>query len=239
MQKRIAVLAVFATGAWPIALRSAQVTPAPYVKLILLDGDSNARLHIAGKEVSLRLGEASGQWTLVETLRSAASRYAIIEDYQHTNGRLLFVDARGIQLDLPKSSEPTSADPSKLYLGHSRQEILDSATDLLASEILAKSGDPQYGNVASVFEPLRKMQTYSFLGTPDTLDKVGFLYGGRSPNFDAAPYDPRINQIREQARVLDGLVGGYLPVLRFVYPDDDRNWTEMLAFAPLRISNNN
>jgi hypothetical protein len=35
------------------------------------------------------------------------------------------------------------------------------------------------------------------------------------------------------------LVGGFLPVLRFVFPDGDGNWTEMLAFAPLRMSNGN
>lgn len=212
------------------------------VKLVRLDSDAGATILIAGKEIVLKKGQASGAWTLVETLPAATRGslpQVLLEDYTKLNGHVLFVTTNGVMLDLPKSSEPTSADPATLYLGHSREELLNSATDLLAREILAKAGDPQYGEVASVFEPLRKMQTYSFVGTPGTMDKVGFLYGGRSPNFDPAPYDPRINQIREQGGVLDGLVGGYLPVLRFVYPDDDRNWTEMLAFAPFRVSNGN
>jgi len=242
-ESTVVTLAALVICAWPVAVSAdSGKAAAPDVKLIRIDDDSTAKFLISGKEATLGKGEARGEWTLVELLRSkttASPSYAILEDYSHLNGRIVFVTQNGIQLDLPKSSEPTFADPSTLYLGHSREEVANSPTDLLAREILAKPGDPQYDEVASAFEPLRKMQTYSFLGTPDTLDKVGFLYGGRSPNFDPAPYDHRINQIREQGRVLDGLVGGCLPILRFVYPDDDRNWTEMLAFAPLRASNGN
>jgi hypothetical protein len=239
----VVTLALFANCALPFAATADSGKPAaPDLKLVRFEADSAAKLLIAGKEVTLRKGESNGEWTLVEVLAAkvkAAPAYAVLEDYSRLNGRLLFVAANGVQLDLPKSSEPTFADLSKLYLGHSRQEISNSPTDSLAREILGDPGDPQYDEVASVFEPLRKMQTYSFVGTPDSFDKVGFLYGGRSPNFDPAPYDPRISQIRDQGRVLDGLVCGYLPVLRFVYPDNERNWTEMLAFAPLRVSNNN
>jgi hypothetical protein len=39
--------------------------------------------------------------------------------------------------------------------------------------------------------------------------------------------------------VRDGLVGGYLPILRFVYPESEGNWSEMIAFAPLRTANGN
>lgn len=39
------------------------------------------------------------------------------------------------------------------------------------------------------------------------MDKVGFAYGGRSPNFDPAPYYSPINKIRDEGRVLDGAFG--------------------------------
>jgi hypothetical protein len=71
------------------------------------------------------------------------------------------------------------------------------------------------------------MSTYSFVGTPGNADKVGFNYGGRSPNFDPAPYYAPIGTIREHGRVLDGIVGGHLAVLRFVYSETDSKWTEM------------
>ena len=194
------------------------------------------------QRVTLHVGERVGQWTLVEVINDPASRtppYAVLEDFAHQDGHLVFVDSQGVQIDLPKSSEPTSADPSTLYGGHTPDEINNSAPDLLGNQILAKPGDPDYEEVARVFPPIQKIKTYSFVGTPDTVDKVGFVYGGRTPDFDPAPYYPPINKIREQGKVWDGLVGGYLPILRFVYPQSEGDWTEMIAFAPLRISNGN
>jgi hypothetical protein len=136
---------------------------------------------------------------------------------------LLFVGVSGITLNLSKSSEPTFSDPSKLYLGHSFDEVRNSAKDLLAEEILAAPGDPDYLKVASCFPPIRKTKTYTFVGTHETVDKIGFEYGGRSPNFDPGPLSPKIVKIREQGGVMDGLVGGWLPIVRFVYPEGDKD----------------
>jgi hypothetical protein len=216
--------------------------PSPNVKLSRLVGETGAELIIRGKSIVVRRGERVGSWTLVEVVPKsyqAGSEYAVLEDYTRFDGHLILVNADGVQIDLGKSSESTTADPSHLYLGHTREELLNSTKDLLGRQILANPGDPSYEEVAGVFEPIRKMQTYSFVGTPGTIDKVGFAYGGRSPNFDPAAYHPAINQIREQGKVLDGLLGGYLPALRFVYPEENGDWTEMIAFAPLRTSNGN
>lgn len=196
----------------------------------------------AGGTVSLvHVGERFGQWTLMEISGddSREPGFAILEDFSSRTGHLLIVDTRGVRLDLPKSLEPTFEDPTALYLGHTRDEVIASASDLLGKQILAGDGDPDYDEVARVFPAIRKMNTYSFVGANATMDKVGFAYGGRTPDFDPAPYYPPITKIREQGKVWDGLVGSYLPVLRFVYPDSPENWTEMVAFAPLRISNGN
>jgi hypothetical protein len=235
----LAWLTFGAAGGYGDTLRT---SPSPDVKLSRLVGGTGAELIIDGKKVAVERGERNGSWTLVEVVPEsyrAGSEYAVLEDYTRLNGHLILVNTHGVQIDLPKSSEPTTTDLSRLYLGHTPEEILKSAKDLLGSQILAKHGDPSYEEVASAFAPIRKMQTYSFVGTHDTIDKVGFSYGGRSPDFDPAPYYPPINQIRDQGNVLDGLVGGYLPVLRFVYPDDSDHWTEMIAFAPLHTSNGN
>jgi len=212
--------------------------PSPRISRFLTA--SSIELSSAGSKTTLQLGERTGPWTLMEIVSSpSSSSYAILEDFQHQNGHILFIDLKGVRLDLPKSSEPTSTDPKTLYAGHTFDEIANSPTDLLSSEILSKPGDPNYEEIARIFPPIRKMDTYSFLGSPQTFDKVGFAYGGRTPDFDPAPYYPAINKLRSDGNVLDGLVGGYLPVLRFVYPESESNWTEMLAFAPLRISNDN
>jgi hypothetical protein len=191
---------------------------------------------------TLQIGEHHGSHTLVQVISSAKghpSPITILEDFSQVEGRILFVDVHGVQLDLPTSAEKTSADSTALYRGHSIAEIKDRQSDLLADEILAKSGDPTYDEVASILPPIRKLATYSFVGTPDTFDKVGFTYGGRTPDFNLAAYFPEINRIRDRGEVLDGLVGGYLPALRFVYPESPVRWIEMIAFAPFRISNSN
>ena len=202
---------------------------------------STVEISGGGKLSLLTIGDRLGRWTLMEITHDTAgtSATAILEDFSTQTGHQLFIDRRGVRLDLPKSLESTSQDVAKLYLGHSRESIIDSASDVLGDEILSKGDDPDYDEVASVFPPIRKMTTYSFVGTSQTMDKVGFTYGGRSPDFDPAAYYPAINKIREEGKVWDGLVGGYLPVLRFVYPESLEKWTEMIAFAPLRTSNGN
>jgi hypothetical protein len=112
------------------------------------------------------------------------SRLAVFEDFSQTNGHLLFVDTKGVKLDLPKSGEPTRADPKSLYRGHSLEEVFRSERDLLGEEILAKPGDPDYAEVAACFPPISKTYTYTFVGTRDCLEKVGVFYGGSTPNFD-------------------------------------------------------
>jgi len=211
------------------------------IKVIRFADNSAVEVSAEGKSAVLQVGERLGPWTLMEMSggTSGARQVAILEDFTSRTGHLLFVDKRGVRLDLPKSAEPTSLDPAKLYLGHTLAEVMNSASDLLGDQILSKAGDPDYEEIAAAIPTIRKISTYSFVGTDETWDKVGFAYGGRTPDFDPAPYYPPIGKIREQGQVWDGLVGGYLPILRFVYPESPDVWTEMIAFAPLRMSNAN
>ena len=236
------VLGYLSLAAPSLCAQASNVWNSTDIQLKRQLADSTAEFFIHGQTVILETGSRTGPWTLVALLPPTGSNEsgsAVLEDYSVPDGHLIFVDQSGIRVDLSKSSEPTSADPSTLYLGRSLEEIKSSADDLLARQILSAPGDPRYEDVAGAFPPIRKLNTYSFVGTHENIDKVGFLYGGRTPNFDPAPYYPLINEIREQGKVLDGLVGGYLPVLRFVYPEENGDWTEMIAFAPLRISNDN
>jgi hypothetical protein len=215
---------------------------AQAIKLVGISPAGVVTVSLDSEPYTVREGEGAGDWTLMGVVRSRADRkirYAILENFTQRQGHLLFVDSGGVQIDLPKSLEPTSADPSTLYRGHTLQEVMDSQHDLLGDEILSKSGDPQYEEVAACFPPLTNMRTYTFVGSHESIDKLGFEYGGRTPSFDPAPYDPAIRQIRKAGKVWDGLVGGWLPVLRFVYPQTQDDWTEMIAFAPLHQDNGN
>jgi hypothetical protein len=209
-------------------------------RIISISGAGTVVVGWQGKEATLQQGQSIGQWVLMAVIRSKSRRrLAVLEDFSRTNGHLLAADEQGLKVDLPKSSEPTWADPATLYHGHRLQEVFDSERDLLGDEILAKPGDPEYADVAACVPPISKMYTYSFVGTHDCLEKVGVFYGGMTPNFDPAAYIPEIRKVRDAGRVLDGLMGGWLPALRFVYPEKPGDWSELVIYAPMRVENGN
>ncbi len=209
-------------------------------RLIRFSGSGAVQASWRGNETSVKRGESVGPWVLMTVLQQGSSGgIAVFEDFSETNGHLLFIKQSGGMLDLPKSSEPTWAEPASLYRGHTLQEVFNSESDLLGREILAQPGDPEFADVAACVPPISKMYTLSFVGTHDRFEKVGVFYGGATPNFDPAAYVPEIRQIRGAGHVLDGLVGGWLPVLRFVYPEKAGDWSELVLYAPMRVENDN
>ena len=209
------------------------------LKVLSPDG---ARVAVGTRVANLKVGQHLDAWTLmyVQPVKPPLQRSAqvVLEDFTSYQGRLLVVDVHGVRLDLPKTAEPTNNDSTKHFLGHTLEEVLRSPTDMLGDQLLAGGSDPTYEEVAAVLPPItRRMPTYGFVGTPDNRDKIGFEYGGRTANFDPAPYHASIGPIRDRGNVLDGLVGGDLPVMRFVYPESQHNWCELLAFAPFRRVN--
>jgi hypothetical protein len=193
-----------------------------------------------GRTTELIQGQRLGKWTLMATIESDPKHpIAVFEDFTQMQGHMLFAGVDGKELDLPKSLEPTFAESKSLYRGHSLKEIFESDRDLLAEEFLAQQADPNFDEVAACFPPIAKMHVYTFIGTHDHFEKVGIFYGGGTPNFDPAVYVPAINKIRDEGRVCDGIVGGWLPVVRFVYPEQPGNWSELLMFAPMRMENGN
>ena len=240
-RRRFGFVMVFCWFTATLLAASARM-PVSALRIVRFVDANSVEIGSGGHTTVLHKGERLGPWTLLDIVNATAlhgSPYAILEDFEHQDGHLAFVDTKGITLDLSKSIESTTADPRSLYLGHTLDEVRNSAKDLLADEILATPGDPDYMEVAGCFPPIRKMKTYTFVGTHETIDKIGFEYGGRSPSFDPSPFNKQIEKIRDQGGVMDGLVGGWLPIVRFVYPEGDNKWTEMISFAPLHTENGN
>jgi hypothetical protein len=243
MRSRCACV-VFVLVAFILSLKIARSASLPQAsvgpKVLTITTAGSVEVSWEGQKASLRKGQRLGVWTLMAVVSATRkSRFAVFEDFTQRKGHILFVDLQGVQVDLPKSLEPTFAEPSGLYHGHSLEEVRNSDRDLLGEEILAKVGDPDYNEVAACFPPISKMSTYTFVGTHDNLDKVGFRYGGRTERFWPDQYVPQIEKIRQNGHVWDGLVGGWLPVVRFVYPEESGNWSEMVAYAPMRMDNDN
>ncbi|MFO1477761.1 MAG: hypothetical protein U1F98_14060 [Verrucomicrobiota bacterium] len=202
-------------------------------------GNTVAVISPGGQTNRLNYGEQTGPWTLMAVIGKEPARLAVFEDFSQTNGHLLFVGAGGVKLDLSKTAEPTWADPAGLYRGHTLEDVFKSEHDLLGDEILARPGDPDYAEVAACVPPISKTFTETFVGTPECQEKVGVFYGGATPNLDPAAFHPAIRKVRDAGRVLEGLLGGWLPVLRFVYPESPGTWSEWTVYAPLRMENGN
>ncbi len=239
--RRICECVGFALVAFSFSLGVARSASPPGVpKLLTMTSAGVVEVSWEGQKASLRKGQQVGVWTLMAVVPpTRKSGLAVFENFTEKKGHILYVDLQGVQLDLPKSLEPTFAEASGLYHGHTLEQIKNSDRDLLGEEILAQGGDPDYNEVAACFPPISKMKTYTFVGTHDNLDKIGFRYGGRTDRFFPDVYGPQIEKIRQQGGVWDGLVGGWLPAVRFVYPEESGNWWELVAYAPMRMENGN
>lgn len=188
----------------------------------------------------LRVGEAVENWTLMAVITTPNGEpAAVFEDFTDLRGHLIVTTPGRSAVDLPKSLAASAATVGDFYRGHTLEEVLNSDEDLLGREILSLPGDPDFGDVAACFPPISRMFTYTFVGTRHSYDKVGFSYGGRSSAFDPAVLVPAIRDLRRNHAVADGLVGGWMPVVRSVYPEGSGAWTEMLAYAPIRMVNGN
>ncbi len=158
--RRIAFLQAFLLPCLAISLYAAAATgdvkgKGPNLKVAHFSG--SAVEIIADQRPTPFMRGTDWYWTLMEIINDPGKpSYAILEDWVHPNGHVIFVDTQGVRIDLPKSSEPTSADPSTILGGHTPAEINASASDLLGNEILAKPGDPEYEEIARSFLPYGK-----------------------------------------------------------------------------------
>jgi hypothetical protein len=188
--RSVATRVIVAITLAAVMLPSPALTREGSPRLVRVLSAREVRVSIDGHEVTMHPGQRSGRWTLMSILPAAtlpqSPPRAILEDFSDVTGHLPAIDRRGVQLDFPKSAESTSTDPTRHFLGHTLAEVMDSPNDLLCDALLARGQDPRYDDVAAALPPIRKMQTYAFLGTPENRDKVPAEYGGRTSNFNRA-----------------------------------------------------
>jgi hypothetical protein len=189
-----------------------------------------------GTKTTVAQNKSLGQWTLMAVLQEPAGGLAVLEDLGNPKGDILYVGKQGVVLRLAKSAEPTTAAPDTLYGGHSLEDVVKSKADLLSPALLAGKDDPTYDKVAAVLPPLR---VPSFVGTPHGDDKPTFEYGGFSDEIylDPGKLYPQIQEARNKKNVLEGLIGDWLPVVRFVFPTNHQAYWEESIFADVAPGN--
>jgi hypothetical protein len=182
--------------------------------------------------------------TLVSEFDWKQTHWKVYEDLRTRDGALVFVSAQHHKRVLAKSAELTSAEGLTPYLGLSTDEIAGTPTDLLARRILEKGGDPDPEIVRSAVPPFETPMPGSgkqdfwtngtFIGTKECWDTQLLQYNGSTDTFISIQYCPEIMGVVAKKRVLDGLVGGWLPVIRKVFPLEDGSYWEIIGFPDVQ-----
>ncbi|HWG58042.1 MAG TPA: hypothetical protein VN661_03250 [Candidatus Acidoferrales bacterium] len=182
------------------------------------------------KPVRVKQGEKVGTWTLMAVVQNAQGNLAVFENLKDEKGSIVYAGAHGVVLTLPKSLEPTSVPAGTQFCGHSLDELEHAKTDLAAQPFLAAKTDPTLDQVAACMPPLR---VPSFVGTTHSVDKPTWDYAGFSDEIyvDVGKLFTEIQDARNRHDVGEGLVGGWLPVNRFVFPAGDQRYWEEVIFA--------
>jgi hypothetical protein len=215
--------------------QSAAENPAASIDLRVqsLDFGAQSAVMLEGasqKEVKVAQREKFGLWTLMAVLREPQGGVAVFENVEDRKGSIVYVSKLGVILTLPKSLEPTSVAPSSLYRGRTMDEIGKTRADLLGADLLAGNDDPRYADVAAALPPLR---VPTFVGTRHSDEKPTYDYGGFSDEIyvDVGKIFTEIQDARNKHDVWEGLVGGWLPVVRFVFPAGEKRYWEETIFA--------
>src|SRR5580700_5562843 len=182
------------------------------------------------KEVKVAQHGKFGVWTLMAVLREPDGGAAVFENVEDRKGSIVYVNQQGVILTLAKSLEPTSVAQNSLYRGRTMDEIGKTRADVLGAELLTGNGDPSYADVAAALPPLR---VPTFVGTRHSDEKPTYDYGGFSDEIyvDAGKIFTEIQDARNKHDVWEGLVGGWLPVVRFVFPASEQRYWEETIFA--------
>jgi hypothetical protein len=191
---------------------------------VVLRGDS------ARKETTLLSYQNFGTWTLMAVVRRQQGDLAVFETLSDRKGSIVYAGKQGIVLTLPKTLESTVASNDTLYRGRILDEVAGSKADVLGDDLLKGTDDPAYADVAAALPPLRLP---TFVGTNLSDDKPTYDYGGFSDEIylDAGKLFPEIRESRSKHDVWEGLIGGWLPVNRFVFPAGDHRYWEETIFA--------
>ncbi len=185
-------------------------------------------------------------YTLVSQFTLNATPWKVYEDLRTRDGDILFISARGERRSLRKSAEASFAEAEPPHLGLSMDDIGLSGPDLLADKLLAGGDDPDPAQVKAAapphgappprpanqpppqFQPRAPWD--AFVGTKECSDTMPVF-----PSASTRTYHPNqyFAEIRGDAvsKRFDGLVGGYMPAVRKIFPISATAYIEALVFG--------
>lgn len=164
--------------------------------------------------------------------------WTVYEDLRTRDGAITFLSSSGSARVLPKTAEPIFAEPGPKYLGLELSQIGLAGPDLLAEKLLA-AGEPDEDAVRNAAPPMDsatpKWKFYrpgwnTILGTRECSDTMPVYPAGSTRTYHPIQYFPALtNELARQRH--EGLVGGWMPAARKVFPDADGSYYETIAFG--------
>lgn len=176
--------------------------------------------------------------TLLCSFTRESESWKVYEDLRTRDGALTFVSAAGQARVLAKTAEPVFPEAGAPYLGLDLKAIGTTPRDLLADKLLAH-GDPDEEEVRRAAPPMDsavprgrgwRLPWNTFVGTRECSDTMPVFPAGNTRTYHPAQnfheLTPEISRQRHE-----GLVGGWMPAIRKVFPGDDGSWEEALVLG--------
>jgi hypothetical protein len=196
------------------------------------DSDDKVRGTQKASETSIE-----GHTLLCSFVRDSTT-WKVYEDLRTRDGVITFVSSTGIARVLPKTAEPTFAEEGPAYLGLDLKDIGLADRDLLADKLLA-AGDPEEDQVRRAAPPMDSAHRggpgyrpswTTIVGTRECSDTMPVYPLGNTRTYHPTQYFHELNFERAQKRH-EGLVGGWMPAVRKIFPGDDKSWYEVVVFG--------
>jgi hypothetical protein len=176
--------------------------------------------------------------TLLCSFVRGSESWKVYEDLRARDGSITFVSTAGKARVLAKSAEAVFADEEPPYLGLDLKTIGTTGRDLLADKLLAH-GDPDEQEVRRAAPPMDsavrrepgwRLPWNTFVGTRECSDTMPVFPAGNTRTYHPAQYFHELTSESARQRQ-EGLVGGWMPAVRKVFPGDDGSWFEALVFG--------
>lgn len=178
--------------------------------------------------------------TLLSEFTYAGAHWKAYEDLRTRDGAITFVSSDEKAVVLRKTAEATFVEATPPYLGLNADKIGLAGADLLADKLLEGGGDPDPERVKAAAPPLGsarddsqqwgRMPWNTFVGTKECFDTMPVFPSGNTRTYHPVQFFPTLTNKAAQKR-FEGLVGGWMPAVRKVFPISDTAYEEVVVFG--------
>lgn len=234
-------------------LKAIAVSGAALKSAVASDSPMNTRESVAFSLASSAISDVDiNGHTFVCEFQKNETHWKVYEDLRTRDGAITFTTSGGRGLVLRKSAEATFSEASVPYLGLDLKDIRLSPRDLLADRLLQHGDDPVPQQVRDAAPPLESDPTgdpyaaspqspgppyegrlpwNTFVGTKECLDTMPVEPGGSTRTYYFPEQDFPAVKTEMVSRRFEGLVGGWLPVVRKVMRVSETGYVETIVFG--------